>query len=186
MRTFIAIDLDKKIKEDLTRLIDTIDKEKKSVKWVNLSGMHLTLKFLGEISMEKSQEVESLMNDIIKSHSSFPMRIIGTGTFPKNSKYPRVLWVGIEESQQLSNLHLHIENELERRIHFPKENRRFHPHLTLGRVKSNFRLNSILTELNKHKNRIFGEMQVETITFFKSTLKPTGAEYEALKEFHLK
>jgi len=185
MRTFIAINLDKEIKEDLTHLIDTIDKEKKSVKWVKPPGMHLTLKFLGEISMEKAQEVESLMNDIIKSHSSFPMRIIGTGTFPKNSRYPRVFWVGIEESQQLSNLHIHIENELER-LHFPKENRKFHPHLTLGRVKSNHRLNSILTELNKHKDRIFGEMQVKTVTFFKSTLKPTGAEYEALKEFHLK
>jgi len=68
---------------------------------------------------------------------------------------------------------------------FARENRPFHPHLTLGRVKFPARLDLLIQEMNKNQGRRFGEMRVERVTFFQSTLRPSGAEYTVLKEFRL-
>ena len=188
MRTFIAIDLRQELKNILLRLIeelDEMDKEHNKIRWIKKEGMHLTIKFLGNIENEKIPEIEKALKNILEKFESFVLRLKGTGTFPPGSKNPRVLWVGIEEEETLKALQYQIEAELEK-LGFPRENRKFQPHLTLGRVKvfSNFRQTLLLLE--KYRERIFGEMKVEKITFFQSKLKPTGAEYSILSEFELK
>lgn len=147
--------------------------------------MHLTLKFLGEIDEEKIPQIESILKRISETFKPFPLRLKGTGYFPPKSKTPRVLWAAIEEVEDLKRLQSDIEEEMES-IGFPKERRTFHPHLTLGRVKTSFDIQETLHFLEKHRDKNFGEMEAKKVTFFRSVLKPTGAEYSVLSEFEFK
>lgn len=185
MRTFIAINLSPEIKKTLSLLIDELDKGSRNIKWIRQEGMHLTLKFLGEIGRERVPEIEDVLIRISKNYEPFVLKFKGTGSFPPGKKNPRVLWVGIEEGETLRALQSQLEGELEK-LGFPKERRKFHAHLTLGRVKSFFNLRGTLSLLEKYRERNFGEMEAEKITFFQSILKPTGAEYSVLSEFEFK
>jgi 2'-5' RNA ligase len=188
MRTFIAINLDPEIKRGLTQLIDELKTrrtESRGIRWVRPEAMHLTLKFLGEIGEDKIPRIEGALRGISEKYSPFSLKIKGTGYFPPKSKAPRVFWVGIEEEGILERLQIQVEEEMER-LGFPKEQRKFHPHLTLGRVKISSNLRGILDLLEKYKEKILGEMEVQKMTFFRSVLKPTGAEYSVLSEFEFK
>ena len=184
MRTFIAIDFDKEIKDTILSLIQKWDTGDRNIRWVKDQGMHLTLKFLGEVSEDKITEVKSVLANIAKDYPSFRLSLKGTGSFPPGTRHPRVIWIGIEMNEILQNIQTRVENELHK-IRFPKEKRKFHPHLTLGRVKGPQNLETVMESLEQHKETHFGRMTVNTITFFKSTLKPTGAEYTILSEFYL-
>lgn len=185
MRTFIAINLSPEIKKTLSLLIDELDKGSRNIRWIRQEGMHLTLKFLGEIGRERVPEIEDVLIRISKNYEPFVLKFKGTGSFPPGKKNPRVLWVGIEEGETLRALQSQLEGDLEK-LGFPKERRKFHAHLTLGRVKSFFNLRETLSLLEKYRERNFGEMEAEKITFFQSILKPTGAEYSVLSEFEFK
>ncbi len=185
MRTFIAINLSPEIKKTLSLLIGELDKGSRNIKWIRQEGMHLTLKFLGEIGRERVPEIEDVLIRISKNYEPFVLKFKGTGSFPPGKKNPRVLWVGIEEGETLRALQSQLEGELEK-LGFPKEKRKFHAHLTLGRVKSFFNLRETLSLLEKYRERNFGEMEAEKITFFQSILKTAGAEYSVLSEFEFK
>ena len=184
MRSFVAIALEKGIKDSLSALIRKLDTGDKNIRWVKPQGMHLTLKFLGDVSEDKIEEVKSLLAKIVKDHSSFQLTFKGTGTFPPQSRIPRVAWIGIERNETLQIIHARLEKEFHK-ISFPKEKRSYHPHLTLGRIKGPQNLETVIKTLNQYKEKEFGEMTVKRITLFKSTLKPTGAEYTVLSEFYL-
>jgi 2'-5' RNA ligase len=185
MRTFIAIELDKTIKVTLSALIQKLDTGGRNIRWIKSQGMHLTLKFLGEVSEDKITEVKTVLGSIAKDYSRFPLSLKGTGTFPPAARIPRVVWIGIEKNEFLQNIQARVENELHN-IRFPKEKRTYHPHLTLGRVKGPQNIETVMETLNQYKETEFGGMTVNKITLFKSTLKPTGAEYTILSEFYLK
>ena len=188
MRTFIAINLDQEIKNALSQFIGELkacSPESRGIKWIRPEAMHLTLKFLGEINEEKIPQIESILKRISEKYEPFPLRIKGTGYFPPKSKTPRVLWVAIEEVEDLKRLQSNVEDEMES-LGFPKERRTFHPHLTLGRVKTFSGIEETMHFLEKHRDKNFGEMEAKKITFIRSILKPTGAEYSVLSEFKLK
>lgn len=184
MRTFIAIDLEKEIKESLSSLIDKLRERSQNIRWVRQEGMHLTLKFLGEIKEEKRPSIENILEKVISNYKPFSLKIKGTSYFPLGRKNPRVLWTGVEADETLPSLQQRLESELEK-IGFPREKREFHPHLTLGRVKAPSYIQETVRALERHKESVFGEMTVYKITFFQSILKPSGAEYIALSEFQL-
>ncbi len=184
MRTFIAIDLDENIKNNISELLRKLDKGSKNIRWVKSQGMHMTLKFLGEVTKERICEVESVLKRISKEYHPFQLELMGTGAFPPGTKSPRILWIGVRQSESLIKIQSSLENELDK-IHFPKEKRTYHPHLTLGRIKIPHHLGSILFILDQHREYEFGQMTVSRMTLFLSTLKPTGAEYTKLSEFPL-
>ena len=184
MRTFVAIELDKKIKDSLSALIRKLDTAGRNVRWVESQGMHLTLKFLGEISQDKITEVESVLGNIAKDYPPFQLSFTGTGTFPPGARVPRIVWVGVGKNETLQMIQARVENELQK-IHFPREKRKFHPHLTFGRVKGPQNLETVIRTLNQYKEVDFGGMTVNRISLFKSTLKPSGAEYTILSEHRL-
>ncbi|MCJ7644678.1 MAG: RNA 2',3'-cyclic phosphodiesterase [Candidatus Aminicenantes bacterium] len=182
MRTFVAIDLAPDLKINLEALIRNIKKGAKGIKWTNSAGMHLTLKFLGDIPPEKAGDVIVLLKTIAEKHSTFPLQMKGTGTFPPGRKWgTRVIWAGIAETPELMVLHEGMEEGFER-IGFPREGRPFHPHMTLGRVKSPDGLEPVLDELEKYRETDFGRMMVDRIRFFESFLKPGGADHSVLAE----
>lgn len=188
MRTFVAIDLNQKIKNGVSQLIEDLKKQSgvsRGIRWIRPEAMHLTLKFLGEINEEKVAPITDVLKRISEECQPFPLRMKGTGFFPPKSRAPRVIWIGVEEEDKLMRLQSQVEKALER-MGFPREKRKYHPHLTLGRVKTFSEIKNTLLFLEKHKDKNFGDMEVKKITFFRSILKPTGAEYSALAELILK
>jgi|Deesub1362B_J571_1020462.scaffolds.fasta_scaffold00006_264 2'-5' RNA ligase len=185
MRTFIAIELDEHLKTILSSYIRELEKSKTKVRWVKPTGMHLTLKFLGEIDQAKADRVIQELKETVRKYSRFPLDLCGTGTFPPGSRHPRVIWIGIKKDPTLMALACEIEDKMVQ-LGFPREKREFIPHLTLGRVKSQAGIGALLSRLKEDEDKPFGQMEVTGITFFQSTLKPTGAEYTPLGEFSLK
>lgn len=185
MRTFIAVSLDKEIKESVLSFINKLKKETQNVRWAKQEGIHLTLKFLGDISQDQSLKVQSILKETSEKHNIFSLSFKGIGTFPKGEKRARVIWIGIEDNGPLLNLQSDLEERLAK-LNFPKEERKFHPHLTLGRVKNNLSIGNAFSLLENHKNTVFGDMSVNKISLFRSTLKPSGAEYNIISEFPLR
>jgi len=185
MRTFVAVDLDDRLKTHFVHLINKLDPGDGSVKWITRLGMHITLKFLGEISESQKSDVERVLNEVTNKNSSFSLQCRGAGTFPHNSKNPRVLWIGLDKNQALDTLHRDIEEGMAG-LGFPKDNRLFHPHLTLGRVKKKGQLNTVLSRFQPYHHEHFGEIIVKKVIYYKSILKPAGAEHTVLSEHELK
>ncbi len=184
MRTFIAIDLDETLKKSLASFVDELRPLARNVRWVGASGMHLTLKFLGEIRDEDAAGISAALEEIARRHRPFSLRLQGTGAFPAGRRNPRVFWVGATPVPALISLQKDVEGEIERRG-FERERRSYNPHLTLGRMKFPAPLDPLVKELDRHRERIFGEMSVGGFVFFRSILKPSGAEYTVLKELAL-
>jgi 2'-5' RNA ligase len=183
VRTFIAIDLESGLKTALQGLIWALKTTGADVRWTQTNGLHLTLKFLGEIDEEKSVVVKRTLRDVAGRHASFPLRLEGTGAFPGEHN-PRVLWAGFAAETGLLAFQDELERELEREG-FPREERAFHPHLTLGRVKGPVRVRDAMLELEKHRRDNLGEMTVHKVALFESRLRPEGAEYRVLAEYEL-
>lgn len=185
MRTFVAIELESEVKNNLSEFIKKLQSHDPNIRWIKDQGMHLTLKFIGEITEKKASDIRSILMDLSLRHGRFPLKLVGTGTFPPRSRHPRIIWVGIAKNQKLISVQNEIESLLEK-VSISREKRKYHPHLTLGRIKSNHNIAPVLEELAENKDTEFGTIEVEEITFFKSTLKPTGAEYDALSKIQLK
>ncbi len=184
MRTFIAIDLDDGLKKSLAALVDELRPLAKNVRWVNVSGMHLTLKFLGEIPEENAAGIGAALEEMASRQRPFRLVLKGTGIFPQGRINPRVFWVGAEPVPGLVLLQEEIEREMDK-LGFEREKRPYHPHLTLGRVKFAGPLDPLVKEFEQRQDRVFGEMNVRQFILFRSLLKPTGAEYSVLKELDL-
>ncbi len=189
MRTFIAVnipvDIKQNLQEEINRLRALIRDE--SVRWVRSEGIHLTLKFLGEISNNSIGEIRKTLNREVEKHPTCTLHVGGFGCFP-NRRRPRILWVGItEDNGTLAQVQSSINEKLVP-LGFGKEERRFHPHLTLGRVRRNVSTSDI-TQLQDAINEFdvgqIGQFEVREIHLIESILKPTGAEYCTLGEYTL-
>lgn len=178
MRLFIAIEVPEAIKEGVFRAIEPVKALKADVRWVTPAAFHLTLKFLGEVDEKGLEEVKAALGGLPTIPPS-TMRVQGAGAFP-GLKNPRVLWIGAEEpSGHLAVIQGELEDRLEAQG-FPREDRPFHPHLTVGRVKSFKRTRELADGLGALKGLLFGEFPLEEVVLFKSDLKPAGAVYTKL------
>jgi len=183
VRTFIAIELETGLKAALQGLIERLKATGADVRWTRSEGLHLTLKFLGEVDEEEAASVQSILEKLSGRHPSFPLAFAGTGAFP-NERNPRVLWIGFKAEPGLMALQEDVERELEA-VGFAREQRDFHPHLTLGRVKGPGRVPGAVRELGKEEPERLGGMTVRKIALFESRLRPEGAEYHVIAEFGL-
>jgi 2'-5' RNA ligase len=183
IRSFVAIELPEEAKKGLARLRKQLERdEHKFVKWVDPRGIHLTLKFLGNIPSKRVTEITEAMGKAVEGISPFRLEISGLGAFP-SLKQARVLWVGIGgELDQLSTLQQNIDSVLAA-LGFAREERPFVPHLTLARVREGASL---------PERRSFGELvgsaafedkypiEVEAVRLMRSQLTPAGALYTCL------
>jgi len=184
MRLFIASPLTNEIKETLGRIIYVLKQERTKVKWVAPQNIHLTLKFLGEVSEDGIENIKAALNKVAEKHMAVKSEINNLGGFP-NIKRPRVIWAGLSGGiESLRNIALSIENEMVE-LGFEKESRPFKSHLTLGRVKDNFKISELAEAIENYdltqESIIFDE-----IVLFKSTLTPKGPIYERLHTARLK
>lgn len=190
-RLFLAISLPEKVKNRLAALQKELAKSQADVRWVRPEGLHLTLKFFGQVPEEKIERLSSVITKVIEALKPGPMHLglKGVGTFPPGGRAPRVVWVGLYG--RLDTL-AKLQNALEEAFAkwgFEKEKRRFVPHITLGRVKSKRRVDRLREEVLRLQEKEFfapQEIEVKELTLYQSILKPTGAVYLPLKKFPLK
>jgi len=182
IRSFIAIELDEKTHEYLTQVQEELKKQGGDIKWVTSSNIHLTLKFLGNVTPEKIDKIKVVLDEIAKTHAPFEMSLSEVGGFP-NLKRPRVIWTGIDKgAQQATALAGDLEEKLEE-LGFLKESRPFKCHLTLGRVRKNKDPGG---PIKRPPGSSFSPVfPVTHLTLFQSTLTPKGAVYTPLHKAKL-
>ena len=180
LRCFIAIEIPETIKKSIADIIESLKKSGSDVKWVSDENIHITLQFLGETEEALIPDIKGALYKILAPYSPFYIKIADVGCFP-SGKRPRVIWVGIEESQALINLYEDISSEMVK-FGYKKEERGFTPHVTIGRVKSNRNLGELLRRLDEFTVTDFPDFEVQNIKLMKSELKPSGAKYYSLAE----
>jgi 2'-5' RNA ligase len=180
LRAFIAIDLPESIHAALSRQQAAFQATCPEARWTRPEGVHLTLKFLGEISDDQvRQVVEALLK--LTPLEKFSIEVKGFGFFP-DARRPRVFWVGLEAPPALGELARRVEDCMER-LGFAREDRPFTPHLTLARFKvprPQPALQALLAGLNEVT---MGGFEVSEFFLFESKLSPHGAEYRKVACF---
>lgn len=182
VRAFLAIDLDDDLKPKINKLIKEFKKSNANIKYVELTNLHLTLKFFGDIDTNGLELLENTIADVVSEFKPFNIKIKGSGAFPNNN-HIKVIWVGIENDEIIKDLHDKLDSALNR-LGFDKD-RKFSTHLTIGRMKSAKNKSEVKNIIENHEDFEIGEMEVTNIKLKKSTLKPSGPVYDDLKTFEL-
>lgn len=189
LRTFIAVPLSPDVIDALDALQQQLKRECTggTVRWVRADHIHLTLHFLGDILLDRVEPVKSALQVVARNVPAFEFEAGGLGTFP-NERRPRVIWVGVQDpTSWLALLHEAVNEALER-LGFERERRKFSPHLTLGRVRrsASYAETRAIGEAvgTTHAGKL-GTVPVESLIFFQSVLRPSGAEYTPLAEYPL-
>jgi len=173
-RTFIALELSNSLKEGILALTEELRGRGVRASWARRSTLHLTLKFLGDVEETSLPEVVAAVARASSRVSAFSFETRSLGAFPSPER-PRVLWVGVEPEGELVALHEAVDGELAE-LGFPRERRRFHPHVTLGRLREPRAesVQEILDELVAPRERV----DVLEVRVMRSTLRPGGAIHE--------
>ncbi len=180
-RCFIAIDIPDQAKKVLADVQKKLKVWPARVKWVEEQNFHLTLKFLGDVSVEKIEQIESVLLDICPRYKKGLINLNGFGAFP-NTSNPRVIWAGIQDvNRGLVKIWTDLEKSLEK-LGFPKEARRFSPHLTLGRVKEPA---DGLASAIQSLQHLGISVPVREIKLMNSRLSRNGPEYSCINSFFL-
>ncbi len=182
IRAFIAIDLPISIQEKLAEILEFVKRsDTRVVRWVPASNIHLTIKFLGDVSRTNVEILTKILRSEVSRHRQFEIRVNGLGAFP-SIRRPRVVWVGVEAPPTLLSLQRSIEAETVRLGYAPEE-RPFSPHLTLGRVAHNAtpeEVRKVADALTALKVGELGCAVVDHVCLFRSDLQPGGAVYTPL------
>jgi len=180
VRTFVAVEISSAVRGCAEELIEQFRTAPVDVKWVEAHNLHLTLKFLGDVPSREIARVCEAVGQGAAEVEPFELEIRGAGAFP-NTKRPRTLWLGTGHGEQeMVALHDHVEKPL-KKLGFRPEHRRFHPHLTIGRVRHGgpgmAQLGQLLDEYAQFE---VGRVEVSQLVVFSSRLERTGPIYEAL------
>ncbi|OQX21051.1 MAG: 2'-5' RNA ligase [Candidatus Altiarchaeales archaeon A3] len=176
MRAFISINSPANISIDFNELAGV------KFKAVDNKNIHLTLKFLGEITPKDAEEISNALN-FIENGKKFKISLKGISAFP-NENYIRVLWIGVAEgNKELCELQKMTDTAL--KFKFPNE-KDFVPHLTIARLKYANNKASLKTFIEKYKNFEFLEFTAEKVSLMKSELRKEGPIYSEIKNFLLK
>jgi len=180
MRAFIAIDLPESIRAALRRKQASFRSVCPDARWTQPEGIHLTLKFLGEISEAKVKEVSESLKSLSR-FESFSIGLKGFGFFP-DARRPRVFWTGVDAPASLSRIAEQVEEAMQR-IGFAREERVFRPHLTLARFKVPQPQPALQALLTQQGEEELGNFEASEFFLFESRLSPQGAEYRKVERF---
>ena len=186
IRTFVAISLTSILQDHLERLITEMRPLAEGVKWVTPQSVHLTLKFLGNLTPAELEKVFTGMKIAQNEFAEpFVIQASGTGCFPAVRR-PRVLWVGLTGASmtQLQTLQNRIELQLKDQG-FPLENRSFKPHLTVARVRDHRLLGGFMEKYMSYDFPVT-DLPVTELKVMRSDLRPQGAVYSVQKTYKLR
>jgi 2'-5' RNA ligase len=183
IRTFIAVEVGNDVKARAADLIKRLKKAEADVKWVPPQNMHITLKFLGDVPNVEVPDVCRHVAEVAAKFEPFEIEFAAAGAFPDVSR-PKTLWIGIapgEGFEQLEALSSAIEDRLHDQMGFPRERRRFHPHLTIGRVNSGGQSQERLGEIvQEHANFDASITEIDEVLIFASYLEKSGPTYNVM------
>ena len=175
IRTFICIEIPKVIKERITKLQDSLRIAGVQISWVKALNIHLTLKFLGDVQLSHIESVVRAAERAAAFSNRFEIEAGGAGCFP-SPRNPRVLWVGLTNMpEELKQLQAGIESELAREG-FPREQKKFSPHLTIGRIRSPHNASRVAEDLMARGFEA-ESFPAREITVMRSELNPAGSIY---------
>lgn len=184
MRLFIALDFPPGVRERAWRASAPLRDARFPVKWVGEDGLHVTLKFLGQVKRDRVPGLREALDGAAAAVAPFDLRLGGVGGFPSLAN-PRVVWLGVEAPPALARLQDAVE-EATVRLGFEREARGFHPHVTLGRARRG---------ANRRRFAGFEEVagrvaldeacRVESVELVESVLRPQGARYSVTSSHRL-
>lgn len=188
VRSFVAIELPERLKDELLELTDRLKTGgHHGIRWIEPRGIHLTLKFLGDVALNRLDDIASALSEAAHGILPFQLEVSELGVFP-NPKRVRVAWVGISgEIDRLQQLQQRVESSLVK-LGFPAESRKFTPHLTLARVRD-----QVLPDerqrfgylIESTDFRASSSMVVDMLFLMKSQLTRQGAIYSQLRSIEL-
>ena len=184
LRTFLALPLDEEIVERLVEVQRSLASAGARVRWVNEKNLHLTIKFLGDVTDEQLGDVCRVAEEVASQIEPFEFSVSSVTSVPPAGAM-RMVWVGIDEQTgRLEKLHELLE-ESYARMGFKKENRSFRSHLTLGRVKSGQNVKQLRAAVAEIAETNFGITSVNEMIVFSSELTPDGPIYSPMAKVKL-
>ena len=178
MRTFIAVPISAAVRKRALDLIDRLGVAEAPVKWVAAANLHFTLKFLGEVQNEATADVCARVLEAVSGHSPFPLVVHGAGAFPRPAR-PRTIWLGTADG---SDAMIALQRSIEKALlpmGFHREQRRFVPHLTIGRVRSGpQKADALAARIEKNANFAACTTMVDEVIVMASFLDSTGPTYQ--------
>jgi 2'-5' RNA ligase len=182
IRAFIAIPTDSFVQQRIALTMKELEEANAEVRWEKAEKLHITLKFLGSIDSDRLDQLSQMIAEGVRRFSKFEILFRGVGAFPTVDR-PRIVWIGIESHTILSEIQREVE-EISHAFGFAKEDREFHPHITIGRVKGTRNIHRLTEKL---KSITFEPIRslCAGVHIMQSTLHPTGSVYAVRKSFSL-
>lgn len=188
LRLFIAVEIPSELQQKVYKETSKLRKDLEAlVRWVPAENMHLTLKFLGDVSPSNVDFLMQMLRNEAEAVQGFNIQLTGLGSFP-NLRRPRVIYIGMQAPAALDMLQHGIESAAHR-LGYESEERSFSAHLTLGRVKQNITATDqqkIRRAIESTQVDLLGSARVDSVHLFKSELKPSGSVYTRLYSAPLK
>ncbi len=181
IRLFVALELPARARAALGDIVARLRPAAgPNVRWTDPKGIHLTLKFIGEVPVAQLEPIRGSLAGV-RDAEPIEAAFRGLGWFP-NARRPRVLWAGVEAGAELPALAAKIERALEP-LGIARESREFHPHLTLARIKADAGLEHLRNEAERLGAPEFGRASYREFDLMQSTLHPKGAIYTRIERF---
>lgn len=194
MRLFVALDIDDAIRGRVAQFIESIRQSAPKARWVKAESLHITLKFIGEQSEARANEIKHALHEL--RATVFEVRIRGCGFFP-NQRAPGVFWIGVASDDKLPALALAIDHAL-LPLGIAEEEHAYTPHLTLARAKSSrsrrkdkqgnaasVGLGGLAPKLAGMTVPEFGSMTAREFFLYRSQTSPEGSVYTKVERFSL-
>jgi RNA 2',3'-cyclic 3'-phosphodiesterase len=184
-RVFIAIDISPEARAKVSEYIERLKRSGRDLRvgWEKPEKLHLTLNFLGDVDDHQLAGIEQAVKTVASQFAGFRSRIYGNGRFPPKGD-PRILWLGLTDDGTLSKVAHALGREMAK-IGFEPEKRKFHPHLTIARLREPRRSTALAAA---HTNNKFQgvDFEVKELVLYESRLHPGGSVYSRLAAFPLR
>ena len=185
IRAFIAIPLDPKIQHSIEYMQDRLKKSNNDIKWVKPENIHITLKFLGDVTTEQINSVKQTLLNCTHNTRPFKVKLSQLGAFP-NIECPRTLWIGLKDSkQQLNRMAVSLEKALGK-IGFQGDQRPFRSHITIGRIRSSKNIDALSKSMSNYPISENCIQTISKIILFQSILSSEEPIYKSLYQVKFK
>jgi 2'-5' RNA ligase len=178
MRLFIALDIPQDVRERISAYVERVRSLCADARWARVEGLHVTLKFIGEIPDARVPEITRILAGI--KARPFDVTFDNVGFFP-SPRSPRVFWIGVDAGEELPRL-AEAVSEAVAAIGIPREDKAYSPHLTLARAGSRGNLKALTSSI---EGEAFGTMTAQEFYLYRSQLGRGGSKYTKLERFEL-
>jgi len=181
-RAFIALELPEEARRVGAAVQSQLRRCRADVRWVDPANLHVTMKFLGDVEPVLLGRLAERLGSCLEGMGAVPVGLEGVGAFPGIQR-PRVIWVGVREDPQLTELHRRVTRTAAE-FGFEPEDRPFRAHATLGRVREPGELTQVLSDPERRRCHTDPEW-VAVAKVMRSQLTPKGAVYTTFHQLHL-